>query len=72
MKKNGEKTNKLRESIAEILYYYDPVGLEDLYVPDDEYEPEARAIIWHLRDVTDLRTLEWTVYDVFEGFFQKI
>ena len=62
---------KMSELITEILYYYDPVGSADLYVPEDEYEPEARMIINHLKDVTDMRSLRWIVYDVFERFFSK-
>ena len=63
--------NKLNELITEILYYYDPAGLAALYVPEDEYEPEARAIIKHLKDVRDMRSLGWIVYEVFEDFFAK-
>ncbi len=47
--------------MSEILYYYDPVGLAKLGVPDDEYNPEARAIIGKLKNVTDMQSLRWVV-----------
>ncbi len=71
MNENKEKLKKFTESVSEILYYYDPVGLSKLGVPDDEYDPEARTIIGRLKDVTDIRSLRWIVYEVFKDFFDK-
>ena len=59
----------LKAEIIEILYYYDPAGLAKLYVPKDEYSIEAGAIIYGLKDVEDLTSLRWMVYEVFENLF---
>ena len=40
-------------------------------VPDDEYESEALEIIGRLKDVTDIRSLKWIIYEVFEAYFSK-
>ena len=37
----------------------------------DEYDPKARVIIDRLKDVTDIRSLKWIVYEVFKDFFDK-
>ena len=69
MTKHGSKMETFKAEIVEILYYYDPAGLAKLYVPKDEYSIEAGAIIYGLKDVEDLTSLRWMVYEVFEGWF---
>jgi hypothetical protein len=66
-----EKTMTFSESISEILYYYDVAGLVRGSVPEDEYISEARAIVYRLREVDDIRSLKWLVYEVFEAFLFK-
>ena len=58
-------------SVSEILYYYDVAGLVKDGALEDEYASEASAIIYRLRDVDDLRSLQWSVYDVFVEFLSK-
>jgi len=48
------------------------VVLAKLGVPDNEYNPEARAIISRLKDITDMKSLRWVVYEVFKDFLIKI
>ena len=71
MNKNKDKLKTINETVSEILYYYDPVGLAKLRVPEDEYETQARMIIKRLKDVTDLRSLRWIVYEVFVYYFDE-
>ena len=71
MNDNTEKVKIFTEFVSEILYKYDPVGFVQHGVPEDEYDPEARAIIGRLKDVTDMRSLRWTVCEVFKDFFDK-
>ena len=71
MNEKKEKLKKFTESVSEILYYYDPVGLAKLGVPEDEYDLEARVIISKLKDVTDIRSLRWVVYEVLVYYFDK-
>ena len=67
----NKKLNELTKSISKILYEYDPVELVQHGVPEDEYDSEAFAIICRLRDVTDIRSLKWIIYEVFEAYFFK-
>jgi hypothetical protein len=71
MNENKKKLKIFSTSITEILCYYDPAKLGSFRVPEDEYGSEAEAIIDKLRDVEDMKTLQWAVYDVFEYFFSK-
>lgn len=71
MNENKEIGKIFSESITEILCYYDPAKLSSFRVPEDEYVSEAEAIIYKLRDVEDIKTLQWAVYDVFVHFFTK-
>ena len=71
MNNKNKKLKKFTKSVSEILYTYDPVGFVHHGVPYDEYDPEARAIIGRLKDVTDMQSLRWIVYDVFKNFFDK-
>lgn len=66
-----EKGKIFNEAITGILYYYDVAGLSKYGVPEDEYTSEASAIIYSLKDVDNLRSLHWAVYDVFVKFLSK-
>jgi len=57
------------EKISEILYRYDPAGLAELYLPEDEYDSESGAIIRKLSGIGSVGVLKWVVYDVFEDYF---
>ena len=71
MNENKDKRKIFSESITEILCYYDPAKLSSFSVPENEYVSEAEAIIYKMRDVEDMKTLQWAVYDVFVHFFTK-
>jgi hypothetical protein len=58
-------------SVAEILYYYDPAQLGKLGVGEDEYASEANTVIAALRSVEDIKTLQWTLYDILVRSFSK-
>ena len=71
MNENKETLKTFSESITEILYYYDPAKLGCFGVPEDEYSSEAEAIVHKLRDVQDIRSLQYCVYDVLVHFISK-
>ncbi len=56
-------------SVMEILYEHDPLSIMKFGVPDDEYTAEAADIISHLKNVSDVRSLKWLVYEVFRKYF---
>jgi len=56
-------------SVMEILYEHDPLSIMKFGVPDDEYTAEATDIISHLKNVSDVRSLKWLVYEVFKKYF---
>ena len=66
-----EKRMTCSESVSEILCYYDVAGLTKYGVPEDEYDSEASSIIARVREVDDIRSLKWLVYEVFEAFLSK-
>ena len=72
MAKHGSKMAALKAEVTEILYYYDLVGLAKLYAPEDEYSIEAGSIIYRLKDIEDLTSLRWMVYEVFENWFSNV
>ncbi len=59
------------EAVSEILYQYDPAMLGKFGVSDDEYASEAAAIILYLNYVSDLRSMQWLVYEVCVKYFTK-
>lgn len=66
----GSETTFSR-SVTEILHYYDPAQLGKLGVSEDEYASEANAVITALRGVEDIKTLQWTLYDILARSFSK-
>ena len=66
----GSETTFSR-SVAEILYYYDPAQLGKLGVGEEEYASEAHTVIAALRSVEDMKTLQWTLYDILARSFTK-
>ncbi len=42
--------------MPKIFYHYDPMGFVHDGVLEDECDPEARAIICRLNDLTDIRS----------------
>jgi hypothetical protein len=42
------------------------------YFPEDEYDIEAAPIVYYLREVDDIVSLRWLVYEVFAWKFGKI
>ena len=71
MKKETNKIKSFHEVITEILYSYDPAELVGCSIPKDEYSSEAATIIGNLREIEDIRSLKWMVYDVFEAYFSE-
>jgi len=71
MQQDDRKLKQLTESVTEILYHYDPVGMVDYSLPKDEYSIEAGNIVSRLDEVTDLRSLRWMVYDVLVFWFSE-
>ena len=69
MLQQRSKMAELKAEITEILYHYDPVRLAKLHAPKDEYAIEAGAIVSRLKDIDDLTSLRWMVYDVCKQYF---
>ena len=61
----------LKEEVNDILYKHDPLILRKFGVPDDEYTSEASDIILHLEHASDVRSLKWSIYEVFLNYFSK-
>ena len=72
MLQQRSKMAELKAEITEILYHYDPVRLAKLHAPKDEYAIEAGAIVSRLRDIDDLTSLRWMVYDVCKQYFSGV
>ena len=59
------------EKVTEILYYHDTMGFSP-HFPEDEYDIEAANIIAGLRHVSNLKELQWMIYDVFVCCFSAL
>ena len=66
-----EKVDKkiLHEAISEILYQHQPLTLMKFGVPDDEYTTEVSDIILQLQSASDVRSLKWSIYEVFLKYY---
>jgi len=67
------KTDKetFNEAVSEILYQHDPLTLVKFGVPDDEYTSESKDIILQLQYVTNVRSLKWSIYNIFLKYYSK-
>lgn len=60
----------LFEDILALMYLHDPVGLAEIGAPEDEYWPEAEALLPRLREVTSQDDLRRIIHSVFLQKFE--
>jgi hypothetical protein len=60
----------LEDQLTELFYRHDPVGLAELGAPEDEYWPEARALLPILNGATSQEHLTQIVHSVFLKQFE--
>jgi hypothetical protein len=59
----------LHDSLTELLYRYDPIGLAVLGAPTDEYVAEAGSIIPRLREAKSKNDVRRIVHQEFVRWF---
>lgn len=57
------------DRIIEILNEWDPIELIAIGCPDDEYEPEAKAILAEMEKTSDETRLAKKIYNIFKTSF---
>ena len=60
----------LEDQLTELFYRHDPVGLAELGAPEDEYWPEAKALLPLLNGVISQKHLRQIVHSVFLKMFE--
>ena len=58
------------DALTELFFRHDPVGLAEIGAPEDEYWPEAEALIGRLREATSPEHLRQIVHTVFLEAFE--
>ena len=58
-----------QEALEQLLARHDPMGLIEIGLPDDEYRPEAQAILPRLREASSPADLRGIVHEEFVRMF---
>lgn len=61
---------KLYDSISEILFRYDPIGI-NFETNDDEYEPEVDTILPRLKNCKSAENVLDVVFEEFQKWFDE-
>ena len=62
----------LQSWLEKLLYLMDPMHLRSLGCPEDEYSPEADAILQELPDITSSSELTCAMEDIFTRYFEPM